>query len=155
MKTMKWSHGQYGHFACSSLVPTYKKARVSIQNVGIQIVYHNVHFWSNVRFLKSMGKLFPHLVGVFCTIPNPPKSNIMQKIDFLQYLAIFHIIPTIPIIPLRDNRDATVQINFTCTKSGEGLQLFWASQHCTLCSSTLVMPAWLPVLVIIDDSIGL
>ena len=56
-----------------------------------------------------MGKSFPHPVGVFCTIPNPPKSHIMQKIGFWPYLAIFRIIPIIPIIPLRDNRDAIVK----------------------------------------------
>ena len=44
--------------------------------------------------LKSMGKLFPHPVGVFRTIPNPPKSRTMQKIDFWPYLVIFPIIPT-------------------------------------------------------------
>ena len=41
-----------------------------------------------------MGKSFPHPVGVFCTIPNPPKSRIIKKIDFWPYLVIFRIIPT-------------------------------------------------------------
>ena len=44
-----------------------------------------------------MGKLFPHPVGVFRTIPNPPKSRIIQKIDFFRKTAIssnIHIFPT-------------------------------------------------------------
>ena len=38
-----------------------------------------------------MGKLFPHPVGVFRTIPKPPKSRVIQKIDFSEkrpYLVI-------------------------------------------------------------------
>ena len=43
-----------------------------------------------------MGRLFPHPVGVFCTIPNPPKSRIMQQIDFSEkrpYLVISIFFP--------------------------------------------------------------
>ena len=35
-----------------------------------------------------MGKFFPHPVGVFRTIPSPPKSRIIQKIDFFRKTAI-------------------------------------------------------------------
>ena len=44
-----------------------------------------------------MGKLFPHPVGVFCTIPNPLKSRIILKNDFFRKTAIssnIHIFPT-------------------------------------------------------------
>ena len=43
-----------------------------------------------------MGKFFPHPVGVFRTIPNPPKSRIMQKIDLSEkrpYLVISIFLP--------------------------------------------------------------
>ena len=42
-----------------------------------------------------MVKLFPHPLGVFRTIPNPPKCRIMQKIDFWPYLVISLVIPYI------------------------------------------------------------
>ena len=40
-----------------------------------------------------MGKLFPHPVGVFCTIPNPPQSRIIPKIIFFRKTAISSNIP--------------------------------------------------------------
>ena len=72
MKIMKWSHGQYSHFACSTLFQTWKKARVSTQNVSIQNLARSYNFRLKNRFCKSMGKLFPHLVGVFRTHLEPP-----------------------------------------------------------------------------------
>ena len=37
-----------------------------------------------------MGKSLPHPVGVFCTIPNPPKCHIMQKSFFFGKTVIFN-----------------------------------------------------------------
>ena len=51
---------------------------------------NSLHFsiLAKILLLKSMGKLFPHPVGVFCTIPNLLKSHIIQKIDFVRRAAI-------------------------------------------------------------------
>jgi len=43
---------------------------------------------------KSVGKLFPHPVGVFCTILEPPQCHIMQTIkrtdaDVLHVFSVF------------------------------------------------------------------
>ena len=49
-----------------------------------------------IWFLESIGKSFPHPLGVFCTIHNPPKSRIIKKINFSEkrpYLVISPIIP--------------------------------------------------------------
>ena len=98
---MRWSHGQYGHFACSTLFQTCKKATVLTQNVSIQIVYQIVHFRSKAGLLKSMGKLFPHLVGVFCMHLEPPIC-VTRKIQvsgdtgqYQEYSTISYYIPAV------------------------------------------------------------
>ena len=73
--------------------PDSRKCRKQARN---KIVYTS-RFEQKKLLLKSMGKLFPHPVGVFRTIPNRPKSRIMHKIDFWPYLVIFPIIHIIPI----------------------------------------------------------
>ena len=52
MKNMKWSQGQYDHFAGSTFSQTYKKANVLIQNVSIQIVYQRYIFSEKSDFSK-------------------------------------------------------------------------------------------------------
>ena len=67
------------------LVPRLRKS----SKIGPKQNSLNFSILANKILLKSMAKFFTHPVGVFRTIPNPPKSPIMQKIDFWQYLVIF------------------------------------------------------------------
>ena len=57
-ETMKLPYTQRGHLGCSTLL--WKRARVSTNNGGIQIVHQRVHCGPDVRFFRSVNKLYPH-----------------------------------------------------------------------------------------------
>ena len=61
---------------------------------------HSCQISRDVIFQKSPGlvwKLFPHPVGVFCTLLEPPNCHIMQK-SYFSGFSVFSLIPYISLI---------------------------------------------------------
>ena len=52
----------------------YPVSYKDIAKISSYKIVDTSQFEQKILLLKSMGKLFPHPVGVFCTMPNPPKS---------------------------------------------------------------------------------
>ena len=82
------------------------------------------HFLKKTLLLKSMGKLFPHPVGVFRTIPNPPQSRIMQQIDLFRKLI------------LGAQRQRRQPLNITATNVPRELHVTKQLSCCLWCAGT-------------------
>ena len=71
-----------------------------------------------LKWAGLVRKLFPHPVGVFCTIPEPSKCHILQKCFFCDFMYFLYFQHISPIHSFKDGTLSMLCILLSCKSAG-------------------------------------